>query len=132
MESELTKRLYRIDLQDRFWVVVNDGEDPVKTFLSHCPDYLEPEDFLGYCDQDWPEDADEEAMVAELAGRIEPEEVFWLSLIPEEVQALKLNPADWVEDWDEETDWCNDVFVPTEILLSVSKHGDMWGERWAE
>lgn len=125
----MSKKLYSIELSDRFVVVVKDGEDPLKTFLTHCPDSIDVEHLPGFWDEDWPEDMPESEIFDRLLKNVVVEEFSGLyELDTEYAYDHGLLP----EDFDPDKDWCSGVRVSAEELLQRFDHGEMWSERWAD
>lgn len=127
----MSKKLYSIELSDRYVVVVNDGEDPLRTFLLHCPDEIMLEDLPGYDDADLDDYWD---------GEINEEEAFDRLLqnvvVKEQTEPYRLT-SECAEDLgivldERKHSWFEGVKLSPEEICSRSKHGDMWSERWAE
>lgn len=120
----MLKKLYSIDLVDNFLVVV-DGADPIETLIRHCPDVIELEDLPGYDDQEWPDEmSDEEIFEQLLKDVVVKEQTKPYRMAAGCAESLRLLPDNYQGELG--------VDVSPEDLLRVSKHGDMWSERWAE
>lgn len=125
------KRLWSIDLRENFVVVVNDGEDPLKTFLTHFPDHLILEDLPGYDDADlddyWEGDTTEDEVFDRLIlNAVVKEQTEPYRLDSECAEALGA-----VLD-ERKHSWFDGFEMSPEEICSNSKHGDMWSERWAD